>query len=139
MWREPKYADNIVRDWNKLQGFTSPTDTHIQIKRDLNSRYVTLENSSERPIGIAITTFYGDVSPGVTPKLQFILQGGEVKNIGINPIGSPMQYIHILDPNNGKRVGACTSFRTDSNQFVLRDGLNAWFIQPFQRTAFRTR
>lgn len=135
MWSNPKYASNIVRDWNKLQGFTSPTDTHIQIKRDLNSRYVTLENSSQRPVGIAITTYYGDP----LPKLQFILDGGEVKNIGINPIGSAMQFIHILDPVNGERIGSCTSFRTDCNQFVLRDGLNGWFVQCFQRTAFRTR
>jgi hypothetical protein len=136
-WRNPKYACNIVRDWDKLQGFTSPTDSHIQIKRDINSRLVTIENSSERDVGIAITTFYGDYSPDKTPKLQFILKGGEVKSIGINSIGSPMQYIHILDPQNGKRIGQCTSFRTDSNQFVLRDGLNGWFVQFFQRTAFR--
>jgi hypothetical protein len=138
-WRNPSYAANIVRDWDKAQGFTHCTDEHIQIRRDVDIRHITVENSSERPIGIAITTYYGDPEPGVNPKITFILQGGEMKDVGINSFGSDMQYIHILDPINGKRVGKCTALRTDSNQIVLRDGLQNWFVHFFQRTTFRSR
>jgi hypothetical protein len=133
LWRDPKYANDIVRDWDRLQGYTNMSDEHIQIRRDVNVRLVTVENSGMREVGVAITTYYGDP----LPRLQFVLQPGEVKSLGINSIGSPMQYIHLLDPVNGLRVGHCTSFRTDANQFVLRDGLNGWTSQAFQRTGFR--
>lgn len=132
-WRDVSRACNIVRNWELLQGMGSVTDEHIQIRRDIDSRLVSIENSGQRRIGIAITTYYGDP----LPVIRFIMEPGEVKAIGINSQGSPMQYIHLLDPVTGLRVGPCTSFRTDCNQFVLRDGENLWFVQCFQRTAFR--
>lgn len=132
-WRLPSTACNIVRDWDKAQGFTHPTDEHIQIRRDINIRRVSLENSSLRPIGIGITSYFGDP----LPKAQFYLAPGEVRSIGINSIGSPMQYINLLDPGNGKLVGEPAPFRTDANTFVLRDGENKWWVQAFQTTAFR--
>ena len=132
-WYLPSKACNIVRDYNKLNGLTHVTDTHIQILRDINTRRVSIENSSQRPVGVAITTYYGDP----LPKIGFILEGGEIKAVGINSIGSPMQFINLLDPVTGLRVGSPTSFRTDCNTFVLRDGINAWFSQGYQTTAFR--
>ena len=134
-WRDPSKACNIVRDWNMAQGFSHATDEHIQIRRDINIRHVSVENSSQRPIGIAITTFYGGPIDSV-PKLQFILGPGEVKDIGINSIGSPMQFINPLDPVNGKRVGKPYPFQTDSQQFVLRDGTENWFVQAFKRGVY---
>ncbi len=132
-WREPAKACSIIRDWNKLQAFTHCSDEHIQIRRDINTRRVSIENSSQRPVGVAITTYYGDP----LPKIGFILEGGEIKAVGINSIGSPMQFINLLDPVTGLRVGSPTSFRTDCNTFVLRDGENSWWVQAFQTTAFR--
>lgn len=133
LWRSESHAANIVRDWDKLQGYTHCTDEHIQIRRDINTRLVSIENSGQRPVGIGITNYY----EGVLPPILFILAPGDVKSVGINSQGSNMQYISLLDPENGQRVGPPTSFRTDSNQFVLRDGLENWFVQAFQRTAFR--
>ena len=132
-WRLPAYSENIVRDYNKSQGMTHPSDEHIQIRRDIDIRRVSLENSSVRPIGIAITSYYGDP----LPPIGFILAPGEVKAVGINSQGSAMQYIYILDPVTGLRVGSPAPFRTDCNTFVLRDGENAWFVHNFQTTAFR--
>jgi hypothetical protein len=48
---------NHVRDYNKLQGMTHPSDIHIQTSRDINHRYITVENSGRRPIGVAIRTY----------------------------------------------------------------------------------
>lgn len=117
------------------QGYSHVTDEHIQIRRDINIRNVSLENSSQRPIGIAITTFYGGPND-IVPKLQFVLAPGEVKALGINSHGSPMQYINPLDPVNGKRVGKPYPFQTDSQQFVLRDGMQNWFVQAFKRATY---
>lgn len=132
-WREPVKACSIIRDWNHVQAYTHPSDEHIQIRRDINTRRISIENSSQRPVGVAITTYYGDP----LPKIGFVLQGGEIKAVGINSIGSPMQFINLLDPVTGLRVGSPTSFRTDCNTFVLRDGTNAWFVAGYQTTAFR--
>lgn len=130
---EPKNAYNIVRDYTKVQGYTHPTDSHIVPRRDLNVRYITIENSSPRPVGVAITTYaYG----GPLPQLQFIMGPGQIKHLGINTHGGPMQYIHLLDPVTGEYVGNPTDIRTDANQFVLRDGLQNWYVQSFKRPVY---
>lgn len=126
----PKNAYNIIRDWNKLQGMTHPSDEHIQIRRDVNSRYITIENSGERIVGVAITTYWC----GETPKIQFILGPGEIKHLGINSYGGPMQFIHLLNSDTGDVIGTPTSLNTRSNQFVIRDGLQKLFIQTFYRS-----
>lgn len=133
MWRNPEKAANIVRNWCELQAYTHETDEHIQIRRDIDTRLVSIENSGQRPVGVAITTYFGDP----LPVIRFIMAPGEVKPVGINSQGSSMQFIHLLDPETGLRVGPCTSFRTDCNQFVIRDGENSFWVQAFQRTAYR--
>lgn len=126
---------NKIRDWNKLQGMTDPSDEIIQIRRDLNHRYVSLENSSPNPVGIAITTYYCSKE---TPKLNFVIKGGEIKHLAINTIDGPMQFIHFINIDTGKSIGSPTSFRTDANQFVLRQGMSGWFVQAFYRAGFRS-
>jgi hypothetical protein len=143
---------NIVRDWNQLQGYTNPADEMVQIRRDLNSRRVSIENSSERPIGVAITSFYtvpswneepNRTNPptqlNLAPKLlpNFYLAGGEVKYIAINTMDGPMQYVHLLDPDTGLPVSNPTPFTTGANQFVLRDGIQKWWVQRFAQRNFR--
>jgi hypothetical protein len=132
-WYKPSNDYNIVRDFNMVQGTTHPTDTVVQPLRDINYRYVTIENSSVRAIGIAITTFYC----GPMPKMQFVVGPGEVKNIQINSFGGPMQFIHLLDPITEEPIGAPTAFRTDANSFVLRDGINKVFVHFFRRPSYR--
>jgi len=134
-WYAPSKAANIVRDWDKAQALTHPTDQHVQILRDIGIRYVSIENSGLRPIGIAITTFY----EGVLPKLQFVLQPGDVKPLGINSHGSSLQFVHILDPITQKPVGSPFPIRSNAQQLVLRDGLNMWFVQAFQTPGFAVR
>jgi hypothetical protein len=132
-WRQPSNAYNIVRDWNKAQGMTHVSDEYIQLRRDLNIRHISVENSSERPIGVAIATYF----QGPIPDIQFILQGGEIKDVGVNSFGGPMQFIHILDPITRKPVGTPGDLRTDCSSFVLRDGVNKWFVHNFKKSGFK--
>jgi hypothetical protein len=125
---------SIVRDYNVAQGVTHPSDLTTHIIRDINMRYVTVENSSNRSgIGIAVADSW-DMHP--VPPRNFVLAKGEIRHIGINTMGEKMQYIHILDLKTGKHVGAPYPFRTDANQFVLRDGINMWWVNPFKRPSY---
>lgn len=125
---------NVVREYNVVQGTSHPSDLSTQILRDINVRYVTVENSSPQPIVVAISE---DYHIDQIPPKNFLLAGGQIRHIGINTIGEPMQYIHILDYQNGNRVGDPYAFRTDANQFVLRRGINKWFVQAYKRPSYR--
>ena len=130
---QPHLANNVL-DYNKLQGTNNPTDLSIQILRDTNYRYVTLQNSSYRPIGIGITTYY----TGTVPSIRFIVEPGLTRYLGINSQGEPAQYLWPLDPDTGRQVGSPNIFSAMSNDFVLRDGINGgWNVQNFTRPSYR--
>ena len=124
---------NNVLDYNKLQGTNNPTDLSTQILRDTNYRYITLQNSSYRPIGIGITTYY----TGTIPSIRFIAEPGITRYLGINSQGEPAQYVWPLDPETGQQVGNPTILSAISNDFVLRDGINGWKMQKFTRPSYR--
>lgn len=123
---------NITRDWAKAQGMSHPTDSAYQIRRDVGLRYVTVENSAVRPIGCAVTTY----SSGETPPILFSLAPGEIKHLGINSHGGPPQFLWMLDLTTGLPVGENAIFQTNSNQMVLRDGLNKWYVHYFSRPSY---
>jgi hypothetical protein len=124
----PNYSYNIVRDLNKVQGVTHVTDLVNAPPRSINYRYISIQNSSMRPIKVALTTYFS----GRLPKAQMYFEPGQIINLNVNSIGQMMQYIHILDPINGNRVGYPYAIRTDANTFVLRDGENMWWVDPFR-------
>lgn len=123
---------NIVRDWEKSQGVTHPTDLSTQIIRDYNIRYITVENSSPFPIGVAITSYL----TGPVPNILFTLGSGEIKHLGINTQGGPTQYLWILDLESKKVVNEPSCLERISNSFVLRHGMNKWFVQNFSRPSY---
>lgn len=126
---------NHVYDYNKLNGVDHPSQNSWQIRRNIDARAITVENSSTRPVGVAIST--GGCCDSFQPKMQFIIEGGEVKFLGINSYGDPLQFIHLLDPTTGKPVGHSCPLSNDSNQYVLRDGLNAWWTQRYKNTGYK--
>ena len=137
-YRPPNYQQkspppNNVLDYNKLQGTQNPTDLSTQILRDPNYRYITLQNSSYRPVGIGITTYY----TGTVPSVRFILEPGLTRYLGINSQGEAAQYVWLLDPETGNQVGSPQILSAASNDFVVRDGINGWTVQNFTRPSYR--
>lgn len=129
-----KLRQGIVRDYNVAQGVSHPSDLTHQIIRDYNIRYVTVENSSvDTPMGVSIAESFEKYPP---PPINFSLAPGEIRHIGINTIGSKMQYLHMIDLTSNIHVGDPYAFRTDANQFVLRHGINKWNVQPFKRASY---
>lgn len=125
---------SIVRDYNVAQGVTHPSDLTIHPIRDINMRYVTIENSSPHTrVGIAIADWW---HPHPMPPKNFELSPGEIRHIGINTFGQRMQYIHILDIYTGKHIGQPFPFVTNANSFVLREGINMWWVDTFKRPSY---
>ena len=135
MQRTPEFAYSIVRDWNKAQGMTHPSDEVYQVRRDIGLRRIAIENSSvDMSVAIAIEAYFGQ-PPLPTP--QFTLAPGQIINLGVNSIGGPMQYIYMYDPQTNELLGTPAPLRTDSNSFVLREGLNKWNVQAFKTMGYR--
>lgn len=115
---------NLVKDYNLYQGVYHPSDSHVA-RRSLNVRRVLIENTGSLEVSVRISsTMYGR-------KTNFSLGPGEGKFIGINPIGEGPQYITIHHPLTGERVSNPTPLSRDSNQFVIREGMNNYFIHKF--------
>lgn len=120
---------NHVRDYDKLQGYSHFTDSHIQIPRDINHRRVTIENSSiNRCIGVAITTYL----TGPCPKIRFILKPGEVKSVALNTVTMTPQAIWLLNAETGAAIGKPSCITRMSNQLVIRDGINLAWVDFFR-------
>lgn len=132
--RVSRFPRSQTLDYNIAQGVSNPSDLAPQIIRDINLRYVTIENSSvDNAIGIAIANSY-EMNP--RPPIKFSLSPGEIRHIGVNTIGEQMQYIHMIDLVTKNHVGDPYALRTDANQFVLRDGINKWWVSPFHRPSY---
>ena len=123
---------NAVYDWNRLQGVHNGADLHHQILRDIDHRHITIENSSEHNVGIAITTYmFGD-----TPAVHFVSPPGDVRHIGINSHGDTTQYMWVLHPVTGKKLGPPQVLDRMSNEFVVRYGMNVVFVQKYYRPSY---
>ncbi len=129
----PPPPQNHVLDYNRLQGTNNPTDLTHQVLRDINYRYVTIQNSSYRPVGVGITTYY----TGTVPEIRFIVQPQIIRYLGINSQGGPAQFLWPLDPESGQPVGSPEVLSAHANDFVLRDGINGWNVQNFSRPSYR--
>ncbi len=123
---------NIVRDFNQVQGTYHPGELAYRPPRDINVRHITLENSSPRHIDVAIVPYLS----GPTPPRRFVVRGGEIKHIAINSQGGPDQALWLLDVKTGKSISEPTLLHRHVNSFVLRDGVNKWWVQFFKRPSF---
>jgi hypothetical protein len=125
---------NTVRDYNMLQGTYHPSDLSYMVLRDVNTKSITVENgSSTKNIGIAITT----MSDGPLPTIQRILQPQETLHLGINQPEQAQQYLWLLDPQTKLPVGHASVLLHNANQFVLRDGVNKWFVSKYHQVGYR--
>ena len=126
---------NKVLDYNVLQGVSHPSDLSTRIIRDINYRYITIENSSdEKTVGIAITN---SMMTNHTPPIAFRLAPGEIRHLAVNSPGlSVIQAIHMIDPVNGQFLGDPSVIQSP-NSYVIRHGLNKFWIQGFTRPSYR--
>ena len=127
---------NIIRNYCQVQGMTNPADAVVQPVRDLGVRSVSIENSGDRIIGVAIMLYpFEAVRDGTAekPDIQFWIEPRKIKYLAVNPPDCPLQFIHLFDRNK-HYIGHGGILRSDSNGFVIRDGINETWIQPFRHS-----
>lgn len=129
------HKENIVLNWNLLQGYDYTSNEILQQPRRLNYRHVSIENGSPYGIGIAITN-----TTDIATKPMIGLKPGEIYDLAVNPhqIGHPPgQYIHIFDKNG--IAGQPSVLRSDSNSFVVRHNklMGGFFVQRYYRPTLR--
>jgi hypothetical protein len=116
-----------VRDYNKNQGVTHPSDNIGTIPRDYHTRLISVENSSTDNILIAITAYVD----GPTPKNTIYIKGGQVRFLSVNPHGTNPQYLWILNADNKFVMNYPSLIKSTANSLVLRKGINKWNVQYF--------
>lgn len=122
---------NVVRDYEKLQGISHPADLIGRIPRSLDTRLISIENSSCRPVAIGISINISEVPPAI-----LLLHPLQTKYLGVNPMGEADQFIHILNPKTGAPVGDPEIIARNANAFVLRDGETKWWVSKMSRPGF---
>ena len=150
-------VSNDVRDWNMLQGMTHQSDEHIQRRRDLDARLISVESalpkdlsgcSPGKRLAVAITTVpcFIESVPDLIPMTQFRLSPGETRAVGINPYESTPQYLFIFDSveyDAGLRKPLAEPYRlsSDGQIFVVREGYHdgEYYIQSFQTSGYSSK
>ena len=136
---KPPYIKQIVNDrnkvwdWNKAQGYEFAGDFFP--RRDINCRRISIENSGTNPIKCAVMLYQF----GPIPPVQLTLDGGEVRYFGINPPDEESQFLWLLDIQSEKPVATPYILANNGQQFVIREGINKWWVQKFHKATFRTK
>jgi hypothetical protein len=123
---------NQVYNTNKLNGVYHSSNNNWQIRRNINTRPITIENSSDVPVSFAITLYL----TGPTPAPMYTLLPSEVFHISVNSSEAPTQILWLLDSMTGDSVGMPTALDRTVNSFVVRGGLNNFHIQRFHRIGY---
>lgn len=130
---------NMVIDYNKEEMVCRYSD--VSLRRSVDYKRIRIENNSTTPIYVGINT-----CDKTKPEPCFLLEGGEIKDLGVNPPGCPDQYIWLLCP---RKVCDCDDpcecemklevvntphvMPGFANQFVLLKGENIWFIKDMNQ------
>lgn len=122
----------MFRNWNLLQGYGDVSDEIVYTRRDINSRKISIENSGYSEVLFTISPYYDKI--GVNYKK---LKPHEVFYAAVNTVDDEPQYIFLISTKDKKVIGGPFQIRSDANQYVIRQGLNKWYIQPFQQSFFK--
>ena len=121
---------NIVKDFDKLQGHRD--FGRVPIRYNINVKRVRIGNNNREPVLVAIHT----LRYGKPPKPQFILEGGQSRNFGVNPSGDYHQFVWLFDHKTGQVVNDPHTIHRHVNNLVLNKGLNRWWIMDYRQPSY---
>lgn len=121
---------NVVKNWADYQGYYYATSD--QIRRHLDVRRVTIENSGGTNVVAAIFTLPRLPRNTVT----ILLKPRQTLVLGMNLRDDPVQYVVGIDPTTRKDIGIVREIPSDATNLVFREGHNGWFVQTFKNVVF---
>lgn len=120
---------NNVKDWNRLQGLSHPYARTFYPHKTMNYRHISLENDSGKDL-------YFKISGGeVLSEKKYLLKAYSSLDIGVNCSSGSPQFITVYDTNDRELIEPF-SITSNSNQYVIKEGLNSLWIHRFQRAAY---
>lgn len=134
MANHPKVSNKIYNHFS-LQGVSYQSQLKYQPRRVLGTKHISIENSSPTDLAhFAITNNH--VEEDASALTTITLGPGKSVQLSVNAPGETPQFIHILNKSSkyiGESfcLGPSYAIRSDAQSFVLRHGLNSWFVQPF--------
>jgi len=116
---------NTVKDYRILENKQDPGD--VSLVQNVNTKHIRLESNTMKPLLVAISTQgrqfeCTDTFTTLGLKPQFLLKGGQVRDLSVNMPGERMQYIFLFNPENGGIVNTPHPIRAHINQFVVNEG-----------------
>lgn len=119
---------NRVKMWRTLQGWQGGREP---FRRSLDVRYGRIENSGKSRVGVAINLYMRDAPACRATKPSFYLNPGEVIELGLNTVSAPAQTLWLFD-EKGALVNTPHLMKNNVNTFVLRQGMNLWYVQDYK-------
>jgi hypothetical protein len=127
---------NITKDYQMLENHPDPGQ--VTLRQNVNVKHLRIENNSDKPVDVAITTFqYADED--TYPKPLFRIEPKAVKDLGVNPPGGPTQFIWLFDIDSGNLVNDVHAIHNQVNQVVLNEGENHWWIMDLSQPGYSTQ
>lgn len=128
----PYYDVNTVKDYRTLENQQDPGQ--VSIRQNVNSRHVRIENNSKKDVLIGINLYR---LFDYRPKPQFLLRGGEVRDLAIAMPGERIQYMWTYDPASMRTIGDPHPLRWNINTFVINEGQNRFWVMDFYHKGYR--
>lgn len=125
---------NIVKDYRTLENQQDPG--MVSLRQNINTRHIRIENSSTKDVLIGINT-YSDYR--YRPKPQFLLRGGEVRDLAINMPGQISQWIWMYSPITGRVLGDPHITKWFANTYVIREGENRFWLSEFNNRGYNAQ
>lgn len=109
---------NTVKDLEQLEG-TGDIGT-ISLRKNVDVRHISVENSTPFVVGIAIT----NSRYGIPPPILYWANPGEVRNLAVNSACGPsgQQFLWIFSPFTKLPSNDPHPLSYHANQFVIRSG-----------------
>lgn len=123
---------NIVKDYRVLENQQDPGA--VSLMQNVNTRHIRIENNSSYPllIGINLTRDWTE-----RPSPQFLLRGGEARDLAVNMPGQNTQFMWIYSPITNKVVADPHPLRWNINQYVIMEGQNRFWTMDFYHKGYR--
>lgn len=125
------YTENKVKDYMILENHRDPGQ--ISLRQNINVKHIRIENNSKKDVLVGIC-LSGDIF--TVPHPQFMLKGGQSKDLGVNMPGERIQYIWLFHPINKKLLNTPHPIRNHINSYTLIEALNNWWIMDFRHKGY---